>query len=42
MIFMAGGKVVEQGTAKEIFEHPKEERTLQFLRGVLPNYDYMI
>ncbi len=42
VIFMDGGKVVEEGTPKEIFTHPKEERTKQFLRRVIPNYDYSI
>ena len=42
VIFMDGGKVVEKGTPKEIFTHPKEERTKQFLRRVIPNYDYSI
>lgn len=31
VIFMDGGKVVEHGTPEEVFEHPKEERTRQFL-----------
>lgn len=31
VIFMEQGQIVEQGTAKEVFEHPKEERTKQFL-----------
>ncbi|MBO5351815.1 MAG: amino acid ABC transporter ATP-binding protein [Lachnospiraceae bacterium] len=42
VIFMDGGKVVEEGTPKDIFTHPKEERTKQFLRRVIPNYDYSI
>ncbi|TCZ79279.1 amino acid ABC transporter ATP-binding protein [Paenibacillus albiflavus] len=36
VIFMDGGMIVEEGTPKEIFEHPKEERTQQFLKRVLP------
>jgi len=36
VIFMDGGVIVEEGTPKEIFEQPKEERTQQFLRRVLP------
>ena len=36
VIFMAGGVVVEQGTPKEIFLNPKEERTKKFLERVLP------
>ena len=31
IIFMDGGVVVEQGDAKEVINHPKEERTKQFL-----------
>ena len=36
VIFMDGGVVVEEGTPKEIFNHPKEERTKQFLARILP------
>lgn len=28
--------------AEEIFCHPKEERTKQFLRRILPDFDYVI
>lgn len=31
VIFMDKGVIVEQGTAKEIFTRPKEERTKKFL-----------
>lgn len=31
VIFMDGGLIVEQGAAKEVINHPKEERTKQFL-----------
>ena len=31
VLFMDGGKILEQGTSEEVFEHPKEERTRQFL-----------
>ena len=31
VIFMDGGVVVEQGDSREIINHPKEERTKQFL-----------
>ena len=31
IMFMDGGVVVEQGPAKELIEHPKEERTRRFL-----------
>lgn len=31
VIFMDDGYILEQGTPEEVFEHPKEERTRQFL-----------
>ena len=31
VIFMDGGYIVEQGDPHEVIEHPKEERTRQFL-----------
>ena len=31
VIFMDDGKILEQGDPREVFEHPKEERTKQFL-----------
>lgn len=40
--FMDGGVVVERGTPKEVLQHPKEERTKQFLRRVLREPDYYI
>ncbi|KKE80463.1 amino acid ABC transporter ATP-binding protein [Oceanobacillus caeni] len=40
VIFMDGGVVVEEGSPKEFFENPKEERTQRFLRRVLPE-DYI-
>jgi len=33
--FMDGGKIAEQGTPEEIFNHPKSERLQQFLKSVL-------
>lgn len=43
VIFMDGGNVIEEGSPHEIFVQPKEERTKQFLRRVLPNdYTYHI
>ena len=42
VIFMDGGKVVEQGTPYEIFNQPREERTKQFLRRIVRDYDYAI
>lgn len=32
VIFMEGGNIIEQGSSKEFFENPKEERTREFLR----------
>ena len=34
VVFMDNGVIVEQGTSEEIFQHPKEERTRQFLSSV--------
>ena len=31
ILFMDGGVVVEEGPAKQLIEHPQEERTKQFL-----------
>ncbi|MBQ8514325.1 MAG: amino acid ABC transporter ATP-binding protein [Ruminococcus sp.] len=31
VIFMADGYIVEEGTPKQVFEHPEKERTRQFL-----------
>jgi phosphate transport system ATP-binding protein len=33
VIFMYMGEVIEQGTAEEVFNNPKEERTKQYLKG---------
>jgi len=35
VIFMDGGYIVEQGTPKDIFTNPKEQRTIDFLNKVL-------
>lgn len=35
VVFMADGYIIEEGTAAEIFTHPKEERTKAFLSRVL-------
>ncbi len=32
VIFMEGGKIVEEGNSKDFFENPKQERTREFLR----------
>jgi L-cystine transport system ATP-binding protein len=39
---MDGGVIVEEGAAHDIFSNPKEERTRQFLRRVIPAYDFSI
>ena len=31
VIFMDGGVIVEQGPAREVIDHPRQERTRQFL-----------
>ncbi|WP_295463060.1 L-cystine ABC transporter ATP-binding protein TcyN [uncultured Pseudomonas sp.] len=31
VLFMDGGRIVEQGSAAEVFNHPREERTRRFL-----------
>ena len=35
VLFMDGGVVVEEGPAREVFRHPKSERTAQFLSKVI-------
>ena len=35
VVFMDGGYIVEQGTPDEVFNHPKEARTIDFLNKVL-------
>lgn len=35
VIFMDSGKIIEEGTPEEIFEHPKNERLQSFLAKVL-------
>jgi L-cystine transport system ATP-binding protein len=42
VIFMDGGVVMEEGTPDEIFIRPKEERTRQFLKRVIPEFAYSI
>ena len=36
VVFMTDGVVVEEGSAEDIFSHPKEARTRQFLQRILP------
>ena len=35
VVFMADGYVVESGTPEEVFETPKNERTISFLDKVI-------
>lgn len=35
VVFMDQGRIVEQGTVQQVLEHPKEERTQNFLSRVL-------
>ena len=35
VLFMADGKLLEEGTPEEIFDHPKHERLIEFLAKVL-------
>ena len=42
VIFMDGGRIVEQGPASKIFTNPDELRTRRFLRRVLPEAEYII
>lgn len=35
VVFMDGGKIVEQGRPLDVLDHPKEERTQRFLRRTL-------
>ena len=35
ILFMADGGILEEGTPDELFNHPKQPRTQQFLRCVL-------
>ncbi|MBE6034413.1 MAG: amino acid ABC transporter ATP-binding protein [Clostridiales bacterium] len=42
VIFMDKGKIIEQGTPKELFTRPKEERTKQFLRRINNYGEYSI
>lgn len=35
VVFLDGGKIIEEGTAEEFFEHPKTERVKEFLKKIL-------
>lgn len=38
VIFMDGGKIIEENDAQDFFIHPKNERTIEFLSRFLPEY----
>lgn len=42
VIFLDKGEIAEQGAAKEVLSHPKEERTKKFLARYLAQNDYSI
>ena len=42
VVFMDGGYIVEEGSPRDIFYHPKEERTKKFLRRIIPVGEYTI
>ncbi len=42
IVFMDEGVIVEEGSPKEIFSNPKEERTKQFLEIILPRWSFSI
>jgi L-cystine transport system ATP-binding protein len=42
VIFIDDGVIVEEGPPSEIFMHPKEERTRQFLSRILKDWTYAI
>ena len=42
VVFIDQGEIVEEGKPDEIFSHPREERTRQFLERVLPKWSYTI
>ena len=34
VLFMDNGKTIEYGTSKEVFENPKNERTIEFFNSI--------
>lgn len=42
VVFMDEGVIVEQGPPSELFHHPREERTKQFLKRITPEFNYSI
>ena len=35
VVFMADGLILEEGTPKELFDHPQNEKAISFLKSVL-------
>lgn len=42
VLFMDEGVIVEQGAPDDVFFRPKEERTKQFLKRIVPEFTYQI
>ena len=42
VVFMDDGKIIEQGSPAELFSHPKEPRTKQFLDKIYQQFAYII
>jgi polar amino acid transport system ATP-binding protein len=42
VLFLEGGKIIEDGSPKEVFSHPKSERTKQFLSRFYNQIEYEI
>lgn len=42
VLFLEGGKIIEEGTPEEIFNHPKNERTKKFLSRFFNQIEYYI
>jgi len=38
VIFMDNGVIAEEGTPEELFDHPKNERTREFLQRIVDNH----
>ena len=34
VVFMDGGRIVEEGPAKQVIDHPREQRTREFLSRI--------
>ena len=42
VVFMDDGIIVEENETEEFFRHPQNKRTIEFLKCILPEYDYVI